>query len=203
MKNLLKKYLLIKWWIPTLLFGISILLFIKNYSIFFLLISGLILFVSSIWQLFKGSKTTGVLQMLILTTPILLFGFMMVIFSGMMDRPDSELKIKSIEPLIKEKTNLTIPKNFEILENLIEHTEGAFDSDYSIELKIKYQESEEKNITEQILNSMKSKSDKGTWGHYETGFDFKHNNNESNRAEPFYFKVDTLRNRIEMNLSHL
>ena len=128
---------------------------------------------------------------------------MVYLFAGMMDKPNGELAIDRIEPLIKEKTDLIIPKDYETLENLIEHTEGAFDSDYSIGLKIKYQESEEKQITEQIHNGIKSKSDKGIWKRYVNGFDFEHNENEINRAEPFYFKVDTLSNTIELNLIHL
>ncbi|GAB1858451.1 hypothetical protein MHTCC0001_32880 [Flavobacteriaceae bacterium MHTCC 0001] len=127
----------------------------------------------------------------------------MYLFAEMMYRPNGELAKDRIEPLIKEKTDLIIPKDYKILKNLIEHTEGAFDSDYSIGLTIEYLESDEKIITEQILKSMISDSDKGSWRKFENGFDFEHNNNEINIAEPFYFKVDTLNNKIELNLRHL
>tara|TARA_R110002050_G_scaffold299255_1_gene464326 strand:+ start:2942 stop:3574 length:633 start_codon:yes stop_codon:yes gene_type:complete len=210
MTELLKKYLVIKWWIPLLLFGTSIFIFINgtifpntDFGFYVLISSGFILLISSIWQVFKGKKTIALLQFSILIIPILFFGFMVYLFAGMMDKPNGELAIDRIEPLIKEKTDLIIPKDYETLENLIEHTEGAFDSDYSIGLKIKYQESEEKQITEQIHNGIKSKSDKGIWKRYVNGFDFEHNENEINRAEPFYFKVDTLSNTIELNLIHL
>ena len=210
MTELLKKYLVIEWWIPVLFFGISILLFLSDvilsntdFGFYLLIFSGFVLLFSTVWQLFKGKKLVALLQFFILIIPMLFFGFMLVIFAGMMNKPDSELSLEGIKPLIIEKTNLTIPKDFEILENLIEHTEGAFDSDYSILLKIKYQESEEKYITEQIHNGIKSKSENGIWKPNENGFDFKHNANEINRAEPFYFEVDTLSNTIKLNLTHL
>ena len=210
MTELLKKYLLVKWWFPLLLFGLSLFQLIKSpilpntdFSIIFFILSGLILLASSIWHLFKGNKIIGFLQLVALVIPILFLGFMIYLFAGIMDKPDGELTFERIEPLIKEKTDLTIPKDFEILENLIEHTQGAFDSDYSIGLKIKYQESEEKYVTEQILYGKSSKSDKGIWKQYENGFDFEHSENEMNKAEPFYFKVDTLSNTIELNLMHL
>lgn len=50
---------------------------------------------------------------------------------------------------------------------------------------------------------MNYKSEKGIWKRDSNGFDFEHNGNDINRAEPFYFKVDTLSNTIELNLSHL
>lgn len=210
MNELLKKYLLIKWWFPILLFGISLFLFINDiilpsndFGFLTLIFAGLILLISSIWQLFKGKKIIGLLQFFILVIPTLLFGIMIYIFAGIMDKPDSKLALENIEPLIKEKTDLVIPKEYEILKNLIEHTEGALDSDYSIELKIKYKQTEEKYITQQILNKLNFKSEKGIWKYYENGFDFKCSESENNRNEPFYFKVDTLSNKIEFNLFHL
>ena len=210
MTELLKKYLLIKWWFPLFLFGIAVFLFISDlifsntdFGFYFLVLSGFILLIASIWQLFKGKKRVALLQLSLLIIPTILFGYMLVIFAQMLDKPNEELTLERIEPLIKEKTDLTIPKDFEILENLIEHTEGAFDSDYYIGLKIKYAESEEKYVTKQIHDGMNSKSKKGIWKHYENGFDFEHSETENNRAEPFYFKVDTLSNTIELNLTHL
>ncbi|CAM1361057.1 membrane hypothetical protein [Tenacibaculum litoreum] len=210
MTEILKKYLVTKWWIPILLFGISIVLFISGailpnteFGFYSLVFFGAVLLISSVWQLFKGKIIIGFLQLSILGTPFLFLGFMTYLFTGIMNKPDGELVLDRIEPLIKEKTDLIIPQDFEVLENLIEHTEGAFNSDYSIGLTIKYKESDEKNILEQILNSAELESDKGSWKKYDNGFDFEHNYDEINRAEPFYFKVDTLNNKIELNLSHL
>ena len=210
MTELLKKYLVIKWWIPLLFCGISFIIFITgiifpntDFGFNLFAFSILILLISSIWQIIKGKKMTGFILLSTALTPIFALGFMVYIFAGTMNKPDGELALDRIKPLIKEKTDLSIPNDFEILENLIEHTEGAFDSDYSIGLKIKYQESEEKHITEQIHNGIKSESKNGIWKRYENGFDFEHNGNKINRAEPFYFKVDTLSNTIELNLMHL
>lgn len=210
MTEILKKYLVTKWWIPILFFGISVILFISgtilpntDFGFYTLVFFGIVLLISSIWQLFKGKLAIGFLQLSILAIPFLFLGFMAYLFAGMMNKPDGKLALDRIEPLIKEKTDLIIPKNFEVLENLIEHTEGAFDSDYSIGLTIQYKESDEKNIVEQILKSAELESDKGSWKKYDSGFDFEHNYNEINRAEPFYFKVDTLNNKMELNLIHL
>jgi hypothetical protein len=210
MTELLKKYLVIKWWIPLLFFGISFIIFITgiilpntDFGFNLFAFSVLILLISSIWQIIKGKKKTGFALLSTALTPIFALGFMAYLFAGTINKPDEKLDSERIEPLIREKTDLTIPNDFEILENLIEHTKGAFDSDYSIGLKIKYQESEEKHITEQIRNGIKSKSEKGIWKRNLNGFDFEHNGNEINRAEPFYFKVDTLSNTIELNLMHL
>lgn len=210
MTEIFKKYLVTKWWIPILFFGISIILFIKgtilpntDFGFYNMLFSGILLLISTVWQFFKGKIAIGFLQLSILGTPILFFGFMVYLFAGMMNKPDGELALDRIEPLIQEKTDLVIPKDFEVLENLIEHTEGAFDSDYSIGLTIEYKEADEKNIVEQILKSAELESDKGSWKKHNNGFDFEHKYNEINSAEPFYFKVDTLNNKMELNLSHL
>ncbi len=210
MTEILKKYLVTKWWIPILLFGISIIIFISgailpntNFGYYTVLFFGIVLLISTIWQFFKGKIAIGFFQLSILITPFLILEFMVYLFAGMMDKPNGELALDRIQPLIKEKTDLIIPKDFEVLENLIEHTEGAFDSDYSIGLTIEYKEPDEENIVEQILKSAELESDKGSWKKYDSGFDFEHNYNEINRAEPFYFKVDTLNNKMELNLSHL
>ncbi|TRZ43150.1 hypothetical protein [Robertkochia solimangrovi] len=210
MTELLKKYLVIKWWIPLLFFGISFIFFITgiilpntDFGFNLFAFSFLILLISSIWQIIKGKKKTGFALLSIAITPILALGSMVYLFAGTMNKPDGELALDRIEPLIKEKTDLIIPKGFEVLKNLIEHTEGAFDSDYSIGLIIEYKESDEQNIVEQILKSAEMESDKGSWKKYESGFDFEYNYNEINRAELFYFKVDTLNNKMELNLSHL
>ena len=210
MTELLKKYLVIKWWIPLLFFGISFIIFITgiilpntDFGFNLFAFSILILIISSIWQIIKGKKKTGFALLSTALTPIFGIVFMVYLFAGTMNKPDGELALNRIEPLIKEKTDLSIPNDFEVLKNLIEHTEGAFDSDYSIGLKIKYPESEEKHITEQIHNGIKSTSEKGIWKRNQNGFDFEHNGNEINRAEPFYLKVDTISNTIELNLTHL
>ena len=56
--------------------------------------------------------------------------------------------------LIKEKTDLAIEETFEILEDSFIHTEGAFDLDYTYNLKIKYDQKTEKNLVEKITNSI-------------------------------------------------
>ena len=139
MTDILKKYILTKWWLPILLFGISIILFISDiiltnsdFGFYTLLLFGILLLISAAWQFFKGKLVIGFFQLSILTTPILFFGFMIYLFTGMMNKPKGKVALDRIEPLIKEKTDLIIPKEIEVLENLIEHTEGAFDSDYSI-----------------------------------------------------------------------
>ena len=210
MIEILKKYFIQKWWISLFLFIISIFLFLgdslfpgTNFSFYLMISAGFILLFSGIWQFFAGNKFMGFIQLSVLLIPIFFFGLMVYLFSGMLSKPDGELSIARIEPLIKEKTELNIPKEYEILENLIEHTEGAIDSDYSVSLKVKYQESDEKYITRQIHNRINSKSEKGVWKHHIRGFDFKQNGNDINRAEPFYFKVDTLSNTMELNIMHL
>ncbi|WP_047788547.1 hypothetical protein [Tenacibaculum mesophilum] len=210
MTKILKKYLVTKWWIPILLFGISIILFISgailpntDFGFYLLIFFGFVLLISSVLQFFKRRILIGFFQLSFLAVPILFFGFMAYMFAGIMNKPDGELALDRIEPLIEEKTDLIIPEDFKVLENLIEHTEGAFDSDYSIGLTIEYKQSDEKKIVEQILKSTELESNKGSWKKYGSGFNFEHNNNEINRAEPFYFKVDTLTNIMELNLSHL
>jgi len=65
--------------------------------------------------------------------PVVFIGFGLLLISGV-ERADSKLSKDNIESLIKDKTDLILPKEFIIVENKIEHTEGAFDSGYSIEL---------------------------------------------------------------------
>lgn len=210
MTELLKKYLVVKWWIPLLFLGISLIIFLTgiilpntDFGFNLFAFSVLILLISSIWQIIKGKKKIGFALLSTVLTPIFALGFMVYLFAGTMNKPNEELALDRIEPLIQEKTDLIIPKDFEVLKNLIEHTEGTFDSDYSIGLTIEYKEADEKNIVEQILKRAELESDKGLWKNYANGFDFKYNNNEINRAEPFYFKVDTLNNKMELNLNHL
>ena len=75
--------------------------------------------------------------------------------------------------------------------------------DYSIILKLKYEEIDEKRITKQINNSTKLNSKKGTWKNYDNGYIFEHVANEQNSAEPFHIKIDTLLNNIELYITHL
>ncbi len=127
----------------------------------------------------------------------------------------------NIVELIKTKTDLELSENFEIIKDTVEHTEEAFDSDYSYELTIEYKESDSKNIKEQILNSkffdtinstnyadpiweiIDSKTNKGIWTYDKNGFEFLHCDNKKNRPEPFYLTVDTITKRIELILIHL
>ncbi len=85
--ELLKKYILQKWWVPLLLFLLSsfiflILTFSKNQllldlSDFFFIFSSVILLIAGTWQLIKGKRHIGLLQLI-----ILLIGFVLVIFAS-------------------------------------------------------------------------------------------------------------------------
>jgi len=225
---ILKKYLVQIWWIPLLVFVLSIILLFTDaifpnsgFTLFLTYLTGFILFVSCIWQFIIGNKLIALFQFSTLVVVIMIFGYIIYIISIMFDRPDSSLSETRIQSLIKNKTDFIIPKDYEVSKNLIHHTEGAFDSDYSIELTIKYQSSEEKYIVEQIINSelfditktqnytdpiwtkINDNTEKGIWSKKENGFNFLHCDNDKNRSEPFYFEIDTLNNIIELNLSHL
>ena len=210
MTNPTEKNSIIKIWFPVFLFIISLFIYFTTYifpntdfSFYLLLISSLILLISAFSHFINERNNIGCLQIIILIIPVFLIGFGMIFMSGVERRTKDKLSQEEMTSLVKDKTDFSLPEKFEVLENKIEHTEGAFDSDYSIILTIEYKESDEKNIVEQILKSAELESDKGSWKKYDSGFDFEHNYNEINRAEPFYFKVDTLNNKMELNLSHL
>ena len=210
MTNFTKKNSIIKNWFPVFFFIISLIVYFNNFtflntdfSFYLLIISSLILLISAIFHFINERINIGCLQVIILIIPVLLIGFGLIFMLGVERSTKDKLSQEEMTFLIKDKTDFNLPEQFEVLENKIEHTEGAFDSDYSIKLKIKYNESDEKNIIEQIIKSMKLESEKGLWKDYDNGFDFEHSYNEINRAEPFYFIVDTLNNKMELNLSHL
>lgn len=149
MAELLKKYLVVQWGFPLFFFGISFIIFISDmifpnsdFGFYLFAFSALILLISSILQIRQGKIKIGFALFSISLTPFFALGFLVYLFFGTTNKPDGKLALDRIEPLIKEKTDLVIPNDFEILKNLIEHTEGAFDSDYSIGLKIKYLESD-------------------------------------------------------------
>ena len=210
MTNFIKKNSIIKNWFPVFFFIISLIVYFNNFtflntdfSFYLLIISSLILLISAIFHFINERINIGCLQVIILIIPVLLIGFGLIFMLGVERSTKDKLSQEEMTFLIKDKTDFNLPEQFEVLENKIEHTEGAFDSDYSIKLTIKYNESDEKNIIEQIIKSMKLESEKGLWKDYDNGFDFEHSYNEINRAEPFYFIVDTLNNKMELNLSHL
>ena len=153
MLEILKKYLVLKWWIPTILFGISIIILLtetifpdENSRFYTMIFFAVFLLVSIIWQFFRGKIIIGLFQLSVLAAPFLFLGLLVFMFAGVMDTPDGEVAVDRIELLIKKKTDLVIPRDFVVLENLIEHTEGALDSDYSIKLKIEYQEIDQKKV---------------------------------------------------------
>ncbi|WP_298311340.1 hypothetical protein [uncultured Aquimarina sp.] len=122
--ELLKKYLLEKWWIPILIFGISFFLLINeyllpntNFSIYLFYISGLILVVSFVWQFFKRSKIIGILQLSILIIPVLIYGYIFYLIAMMFNKPVEKLAHQNIELLIEDKTNLELPSEYKILKN--------------------------------------------------------------------------------------
>jgi hypothetical protein len=126
-----------------------------------------------------------------------------------------------ISKLIEDKTYLKLSDDFTILLDSIAHTEEAFDTDYKYYLILEYHPLTEKNIVEQITTSLlfdtiqssnyadpiwgviHSKTEKGIWASRENGFNFFHSDTKLNKAEPFYLTVDTLNNRIELDLTHL
>ena len=210
MTNSTTKNSIIKNWFPVFFFIISLIVYITNYifpntdfSFYLLITSSLILLISAISHFVNERINIGCLQVIILIIPVLLIGFGLILMLGVERRTKDKLSQEEMTSLIKDKTDFNLPEQIEVLENKIEHTEGALDSDYSISLTIEYKKSDERNIIEQIIKSMKLESDKGSWKDSDNGFDFEHNYNEIIRAEPFYFTVDTLNNKIELNLSHL
>jgi hypothetical protein len=210
MNNSTEKKSIIKNWFPVFLFIISSFIYFTNsifpntdFSFYLLLISSLILLISAISHFINERNNIGCLQIIILIIPVFLIGLGMIFMLGVERRNKDKLSQEDMTSLVKDKTDFSLPKQFEVLENKIEHTEEAFGSDYSIILTIEYKESDEKNIIEQILKSAELESDNGSWKKYDSGFDFKHNYKEINRAETFYFKVDTLNNKMELNLNHL
>ena len=197
-------------WFPVFFFVISLIIYFTNsifsnteLSFYVLLISSLILLGSAISHFINERINIGCLQILILIIPIFLIGFGLIFTLGVERKTENKLSQEEMASLIKDKTDFNLPEQFKVMENKIEYTEGAFDSDYSISLTIEYKESDEKNILEQIIKGAQLESDKGFWKDYNGGFHFEHNNNETNRAEPFHLKVDTLHNKMQLNLNHL
>ena len=235
MKLTLEKYFLKKWWLPILLVLVICILFIigikynnsilRPISKIFLYIAIVIAVISCFWQFLNGKWYLAILQFigfLILIGSVL--SFEVIVAFNRIDNKLSNSQSSNpqeISSLIKKKTDLELENNFIILKDDIKHTEGAFDSDYSYELIIKYQDFEKHKIKNQILNSIlfdttntrynpksiwkiiNSKTDKGIWTYSKYGFEFLHCDNDKNRPEPFYIRVDTLTNRIELNLMHL
>lgn len=146
---------------------------------------------------------------------------LLVLLSSCKERASIENQKPEISKLIEDKTNLKLSDNFTILLDSITHTEEAFDTDYSYYLIIEYNSLMEKNIVEQITTSLlfdtiqssnyadpiweviHSKTEKGIWASKENGFNFFHCHSNLNKAEPFYLTVDTVTNRIELDLTHL
>ncbi|MFD2915483.1 hypothetical protein [Psychroserpens luteus] len=229
MTDLLKKYLLIKWWFPLLFFLISCLtLYLtigwtnRIISEYFFWLTAVILFISTIWQFTDGKWYLSILQFSVLIVPTVAFAGLLILGQILNEKSEPrEWTKNNMIGLIQEKTDLKLSENFKIITDSVQHTEGAFDSDYSYELIIEYQELEEIQIKEQIKNSVlfdtintrynpksvwkiiDSKTDKGIWTYYNNGFEFLHCDNHKNRPEPFYFTIDTLKNKIELNLQHL
>ena len=90
MRAFLKKYVFVNWWIPPLLYGISLLLFINGlnkpdgyFGLFAPLGAGSLLLVAAIWQLFWGKIVIGLLQLLILLVPIGIFAYMLYFLAAM------------------------------------------------------------------------------------------------------------------------
>ena len=112
MKEKIKKYVLIKWWIPILPFILAALIFIGlisstnhlllNITDYSLLSSVVLLLIAGIWQLIKGKWYLGILQLV-----VLFFGIAGLIFIATfmsMFGPDTDTFAD----------NLTVPDNVEI-----------------------------------------------------------------------------------------
>ncbi|WP_272150704.1 hypothetical protein [Tenacibaculum aiptasiae] len=112
MKEKIKIYILIKWWIPVLLFILSALIFIglisstdyllsniTNIIAYLLLSSVILLFIAAIWQLIKGKWYLGILQLAVLFLGIKKLIFIITFMS--MFGPDTDTFAD----------NLTIPEN--------------------------------------------------------------------------------------------
>ena len=146
---------------------------------------------------------------------------LLVLLSSCKETTSIESKKPEISKLIEDKTNLKLYDDFTILLDSIAHTKEAFDTDYSYYLIIEYHPLMEKNIVEQITNSIlfdtiqssnyadpiweviHSKTEKGIWASRENGFNFFHCDSNLNKGEPFYLTIDTLSNGIELDLIHL
>lgn len=146
---------------------------------------------------------------------------LLVLLSSCKETISIENQKLEISKLIEDKTNLKLSNDFTVLLDSIAHTEEAFDTDYSYYLIIEYHPLMEKNIVEQITTSLlfdtiqssnyadpiweliHSKTEKGIWASSKNGFEFFHCDSDLNKGEPFYLTVDTLTNRIELDLTHL
>ncbi len=95
---MLKKYVLQKWWIPWLLFVISILFYVflvssTNNTIlelldYSLLFTTTLLLIAGVWQVFKGKWYLGLLQLVTL----FIGGFLFIIVSTFMSSLGSEME---------------------------------------------------------------------------------------------------------------
>lgn len=128
---------------------------------------------------------------------------------------------ESISEEIEIKTNLKLNPNFEIIKAEHYDTPGAFDSDYTWTVELKYLESEEEAIRSQILNSdffnlrtdsyfvtpiiatIDSLGLKGSWYRTDSGFEFLTAHTEENEREPFELIIDTTSNSLHYVLMHL
>ena len=145
----------------------------------------------------------------------------MILFISCLKPKSDEWTKSDMVNLIKEKSDLSLNENFTVLLDSVEFTPGAFDDDHSYYLIIEYKQSAEKEIVQKITTSVlfdtinsanyadptwdliNSKTEKGIWTRTKAGFEFLHCDNGRNKPEPFYLSVDTLSNRIELNLTHL
>ena len=128
---------------------------------------------------------------------------------------------ESISEEIETKTNLKLNPNFEIIKAEHIDTPGAFDSDYTWNVELKYLESEEEAIRNQILVSdffnlrtdsyivtpiittIDSLELKGSWYRTDLGFEFLTAHTEENEREPFELIIDTTSNTLHYVLMHL
>ncbi len=97
MKGILKKYMLIKWWIPLMLFMLASFVFLLlisstndvwiSLSDYFMLTTIILLFIAGVWQLIKGKWYLGLMQLFTLFAGIVGL-FVVVTFMSMLG-PDT------------------------------------------------------------------------------------------------------------------
>ena len=124
MTEIFKKYILIKWWIPLLLFIFSSLIFLGlilstntillNISDFFFLFTIFLLLVAGIWQLIKGKWYLGLLQLGTLFVGVI--GLIFIATFMTMFGPDTDTFADNLElpknVKLEKPLDLRMGKNF-------------------------------------------------------------------------------------------
>ncbi|MBQ4819603.1 hypothetical protein [Aquimarina sp. MMG016] len=230
MKEILYKFLVRKWWLPLL--GVLIISILFVYGLqydegivrivtrSFFYIAIVIGLVSWFWQIVSGKWYITIIQFVVL---LFIIGATLS-FEVVMAFDTLKEKVTISEQttgLILEKTGLQLDNKIKVLKYDVKHTEGAFDSDYSISMELEYDAIFKNIIHNQIINSVlfdairtenyadpvwdhiHSKKIRGIWCYDTQGFEFLKANNDDNLKEPFYCTIDTVNRIIKLNMHHL